>query len=283
MSTEKDAKQVSLLDKLENLDARIVSWMLILVLLAVNMYPMGLPLPVGSETQRFYNIIESLPPGSVVVFGTDTAINALGEQIIALEPIYAHLMKKPIKVVMCTFVEPAAGQIPDMLVKKLGTGGKTYGVDYVNLGYAAGREAAVTKFAQDIHEVFKNDFYGTPIGKIPMMEKIRSYKDVSLIVEVSDSYVNDLYLRYVVMPYGTPMVVAAAAMIYVQLLPYLSSGQYKSLITSQRGGAEYERLVGYAGSGRKIMDSQSAGHLLVVVLMVMGNCIFLYKKYGKAN
>ncbi len=275
------AKKLGLLDRLEHLDPRMVNWILLIMVVVVNIRPLGLPLKIGDETRTFYSTIENLPVESVVIFGTDSPVDSLGAQIIAMEPIFKHLMSKPVKVMIVTFREPSSAVIADRLVEKLGAGGKKYGVDYVNLGYAAGNEAAVTKFAQDIHEVFKRDYYGNNMETLPMMKDIRSYKDVSIIVDVSDHNVAGFYLRYYATPYKTPLLVASSAMVYIQELPYLRSRQYTSLISSQRGGAEYEKLISWLGSGARIMDSQSTAALVVLLLMIMGNCIFLYKKYGK--
>lgn len=276
-----EKKKTGIMDKLENVDARVISWLIVILIAIPNIIPLSLPIPISPETRKFYSIVESVPAGSAVIFGTDSSIEALGEQMIALEPIFRHLVKRPIKIVICTFREPGSALIPDMLFSRVDMRGKVYGVDYVNLGFAAGKAAAVSAFANDIQEVFKKDFYGTSIEKIPMMSSIRSIKDISLIVDVSDHDVSGLYLRQVVIPYGTKFIAAEAAMIYIQSLPYLNPGQYESLIPSQRGGAEYEKLIGVPGGGAKIMDSQSVGHMIIIVLMVIGNSIYLLKRYGR--
>jgi hypothetical protein len=53
--------------------------------------------------------------------------------------------------------------------------------------------------------------------------------------------------------------------------PYLSAGQILGLIGGMKGAAEYERLMDLFGDARRGMDAQSLVHVVIVVLVILGN------------
>ncbi len=58
---------MSFWDRLVNLDVRILWVLLVVVLLAPMLKPIGLPLPMKAQTRSAYTFAESLPSGSWVV------------------------------------------------------------------------------------------------------------------------------------------------------------------------------------------------------------------------
>jgi len=53
----------------------------------------------------------------------------------------------------------------------------------------------------------------------------------------------------------------------------VDSGQLAALIDGYRGAAEYEKLIGFddRGRGHRQANAQSWGHILIFVLLVLGN------------
>jgi hypothetical protein len=62
--------------------------------------------------------------------------------------------------------------------------------------------------------------------------------------------------------------------------PYLSSGQLLGLIGGMKGAAEYERLMSISGDARRGMDAQSMVHVIIVLLVVLGNVALFASRRG---
>jgi len=60
--------------------------------------------------------------------------------------------------------------------------------------------------------------------------------------------------------------------------PYLNSGQLKGLVAGLKGAAEYETLLGKPAIATRGMPAQSAVHILIIVLIVIGNILYLVEK-----
>jgi hypothetical protein len=57
----------------------------------------------------------------------------------------------------------------------------------------------------------------------------------------------------------------------VLIYPFYQSGQVSGFLGGLKGAAEYETLTGRPGAGVRGMGSQSAGHLLIVLCVIVGN------------
>jgi hypothetical protein len=53
--------------------------------------------------------------------------------------------------------------------------------------------------------------------------------------------------------------------------PYLSSKQLVGLIGGMKGAAEYEKRFDITGDARRGMDAQSLVHVIVALLVILGN------------
>jgi hypothetical protein len=69
--------------------------------------------------------------------------------------------------------------------------------------------------------------------------------------------------------------------------PFLQTGQLSGLLSGMKGAAEYENLIyqkGYArslGKAETGMNSQSMIHLLIIVLIVLGNIGYFFSRRKK--
>ena len=54
----------------------------------------------------------------------------------------------------------------------------------------------------------------------------------------------------------------------------MSTGQLKGMLAGLAGAANYEKLMGYSGPASEKMPSQSWAHLLIVILIIIGNITY---------
>lgn len=270
---------MSIMERLANIDRRVICAVLFLVVSIPLIRPIGIPLSVNPWTRDVYDFIEKLEPGSRVIVSVDAGPAALGELGPGCVALLNHLAQKNLKVYVVSF-DQAGPNLFEMLVTRSILANEPYGEKWVNLGYLAGGSAALAAMAQDIPGTYPKDFRGTPTSSIPMMREVKTIKDTSMVAVVASS--TALYWVQVIGdPMKFPVAIFPNTVDATNLAPYVQSGQLVGLVAGLRGGAEYELLTKVLGVGAAGMDAQSMAHLLVLGLILLGNIgYFLAKSKG---
>jgi hypothetical protein len=162
-----------------------------------------------------------------------------------------------------------------------------YGEDYVNLGFKSGGEGVIKVIVTDMRQLFTTDAFGTSIDNIPMMKDIENIQQMDLVINISAGYAGTKeWVQYAVTPFPDDIrIVAGCTGVQAPLLyPYIPQ-QLPGLLGAIKGAAEYEKLVmdKYGGDdpsgkyleGQRRMGPQLIAHVLMIVLIVLGNIVFL--------
>ena len=276
-------KTLERLKKLEHIDRR---WIFLAVLLAVIIpliVPLKVPLQVSPSTTAFYNQIEQLPEGSLVLISCDYDPGSKAELYPMNEAIFRHLFRKNLRFVVIS-LWPAAPPMVEMALRRTLTerdSDKVYGVDYVNLGYKEGREAVMVDMGRSISAAFPLDYHGAPIGQLPLMKEVANYASFKLFINLSVGYPGTKeYVQYAQNRFNITMIAGAGAVSVPEFSAYLQSGQLKGMLMGIAGCAEYEQLLKRPALALTFMDSQSVGHLMIVLLIVLGNVIYFASRGG---
>lgn len=122
------------------------------------------------------------------------------------------------------------------------------------------------------------DFFGNQFSTLPLMERVKKWD-----VDTSKSFIvftggspgvgtflvnwaeHDIYC-------GSGMTMVAG------LMSPLRVGQIKGLMGGTGGAAQYESLLNRKGEATALQDAQSLGHLLIIVLVILGNVSFVLKR-----
>jgi hypothetical protein len=180
-----------------------------------------------------------------------------------------HALSKGLRVITIAF-SIAGPEMAEMCARESGYEANTeYGVDYVNLGFAAGFETAMSAFASDPHSLVTADFYGTPVSDIPIMNDFHGLDDLKLIA-FTTSTSQDHYIRQWT-GYDAMVVGCIQSLYYSVMNVYMGTGQIVGFINGLRGSAEYELLTRELGVGVLTMDQASITHLYAIFLLVIGN------------
>lgn len=266
---------MSIWQKLLSIDRRIVYLILFVVVSFPLLSPVGLPLTITRETQSIYDYIEKLPPGSVVAVSFDYGPSSYAEQHPQAVAVMNHLMMKPgVKIVCLAFWEQGP-VLCEELLNSIDTRGKKYGEDFVDLGYVAGGETAMSAFAGDIHKTFPVDYRNNPIASLPMMANVKTAKDISFLFTIAAGSPGiPEFARQVQGPFKTPFAGGLVAISVPITMPYVQSGQMLGLLAGLRGAAEYEKLLDMKGKGTIGMDAVSFSHLVVMAFIIVANVAY---------
>src|SRR5688572_7050185 len=117
-------------DTLEKLDRRWIFLLVALLVLIPLMRPLRLPLAVSGPARNFYQAIEDVPPGSIVVLSGDYDPASAPDRVPMTKSAVRHLFRKNVRILALRLWEggpPLGGRILHDVGDELG---KTYGVDY---------------------------------------------------------------------------------------------------------------------------------------------------------
>lgn len=237
---------------------------------------------ITSPVRSLYDAIERLEPGSYVWLATDYDPGSMPELYPMNTSFVQHLFSKDAKII-CASLWPAGTPLAQRIFDELAPSyGKTYGIDYVNLGFKEGREAVMISVAEDLKKTFPSDYLGTSVDSLPMLSGVTSLRDVKMLICVSAGYpgikewVQQIATRYNITIGGGVTAVSAP-----EMYPYIQSGQLIGLLAGMKGAAEYELLLSKPGLGTAGMVAQSYVHLMIVVFIVFANVAFILEKGKK--
>lgn len=261
---------------LEKLDRRWIFLVLALLVMGPLLFPLALPLSPSPPVHGFVQAIDKIPDGSTVLMSCDYDPASKPELVPMTRTALRQLWGKHCRIVVTVLWDGGPGLVDNVLreVAAEYPGGKTYGVDYVNLGYKEGREDVMVLMGKGIANAFPRDYRGNDTRSLPLMANVRDYSSFPLLVNISAGYPGTKeWVQQVQGRYHLPMVSGCTAVSAPEYYPYLQSGQLLGLLGGMAGAAEYEKARGEKGAATRGMDAQSMAHVLVAVMIVLGNVV----------
>jgi len=130
-------------------------------------------------------------------------------------------------------------------------------------------------FATDIWGQVPRDYLeDRPLSEYSMMENIRTAEDVDLVMDFAAGDSGVALLRQWNTPYGVPLIVGVTGVSAPGVAPYLESGQVSAFLPGMTASVEYEILIDAPGLAAAASDALSMSHLLIVLLVLIGNVAF---------
>ncbi len=267
-----------MLQKLAHMDRRIIYAVVFLSLSIPLIWPIGMQVSVDPTTRSLYNLIEGLPAGSKVMVSMDTSPGGYGELASGATAVLNHMAQKDLKIIAVGFFDTG----PSLMETAFGGSAyknKVYGTDYVNLGYLAGSENAISAMSKNIPGSFPKDYRGNDTATEPIMQGVKTAKDVALVVTISSGTPGvPEWIRQVGDPMKVPIATILVAVNIPNMTPYLQAKQLVGMIPSMKGAAGYEVLMGVKGLGTAGMDAQSVSHLAILGFAILGNVVYFLNK-----
>jgi len=278
---------MSLLEKLHSIDRRwvyLLAWIAVLVPLA---NPLGLPVSIGRDSTSYYNYIEGIPDGSVIMVTFDYGISAMPELYPLTVATFHHLWGHNFKVIVVASWREGP-MVMDVVLKEMKpaeTYGKVYGEDWIELGWFAQSEVGMAALGKDIWETLPVDYIEKkPTSGFPIMQDIKTAEDIDLLVSFETGTPGlPEWMRQWGTPYGTPMIMGCIGVMVPEVAPYLQTGQLGALIPGLTASAEYEQILKHPGLATAGVDAISMSHLLVIVLVIVGNAAYFMSKSGGSS
>jgi hypothetical protein len=274
----------SLAQRLEFVDRRVIFAIMAVAVVTPLIFPLGLSVQPSRSVLDFYNAVEALPPGSTVLVADDWDPGSIAELRTASIVVHEHLFQRGIKVIDLTLWEGGTGIVDRTLREVASRYDVTYGEDYVWLGFKAGQLQAMLPLCENLHNVFPTDANGTPLDQMPVTWDVHDVNDVAMILSVSAGYPGTKeWVQQIGGRFDTPMVSICAGVSGPEYYSYYEAGQLVGLVGGLQQMAEYEMLVDRPAFATRAMDGQSIGHYTLVLLIVLGNVLYLINKRQEAR
>ncbi len=259
------------------LDRRWIFLAVGVIAIVFMMIEMSLPINPSPQAIGVHKTIESLKSGDIVHLSIDYGPGSEAELWPQHTVILKQLLRKGTRVVCSSLWTDSPPMIEkgfDVVLAELKKEGitKTRGVDYTNLGYKAGDRVAIASIGASFKNTFPTDYSGNPTAKLPIMQGWDSYGDVKLLITIAVGDPGAVeYVQQAQSRYRMPMVAGVTAVVAPQLYPYFQSKNLQGFLGGLAGAAEYEKLMNQPGRATKGMNVQSAVHVLIVLLVLLGN------------
>jgi hypothetical protein len=269
-------------------------WIFLMIgLLVVALYTLGKPnaLPVEEPAQAYFDTIEALPEGSIVLLSADFDPGSRAELLPMYEATVHHLFKRNLRIIStCTW--PAAPPIPRKTFNRIAPQyGKVYGTDWVELGFLVGDDVAMGLIGQSLRSAYPTDSRNNaPYDSFPILRDVSdSCRGISLLITTSAGFPGIVeWIPQLVTRYGVPVLAGATAVQTPSMYPYYPE-TLKGFLGAITGATQYlqvlERSVPAVESIRvenqRRMLVQSWAHVLIVALIAAGNVIYFRSRKAK--
>ena len=271
-------------EKLTALPREIVLGLILIAMIIPTLKPLGLPLMVGTMAKDWYDTVDALPEGSIVLFDIGYGAGgypSLGPATIAC---FHQFFEKNLKVIIMATAIEGSMMYPLIMeaVNPETRYGAVYGEDYVFLGYIAGAQTAMAGVLGDLHAIASVEYTGIPIDQIPLLKDVKGSDDYDLVAYIttaggtSEGWVYQAYSAY-----GKDTVGGFLSMMTTSMKPYYDTGQLLGVIDGVKGAADMEFLTKHPGDAIRSSDVLSFSQTLVVIFIIIGNISYFGAKAAR--
>lgn len=263
------------------IDRRLLYLLLFVNIVVFLLAPLRMPASISPPVQRFYDEIEKLQPGDLVMISSNWSASTIAENQPQLEAVLTHLMRKQARFTFVS-VEAQSRDISLRLAERVTKGaGYEYGTQWAHFGFVPNLIVAIKGMVNDLPSTVKQDVRGTAITQLPVMQGVKSLSDYKMVIDVTPSGTVPNWISYspknIVILYCPTSVMAAEA------YTYLDSGQIKGMITGAKGAQEYEQLLNVVGLGTRFMNAISFSHVLIIAFILLGNFAMLMNRIQQSR
>lgn len=246
--------------------------------------------------KKVYDEIEKLPEGSPILISSDFDPGSEAELEPMMTAVLAQCWRRKLRVSVMTICSANSPPLAARIVKASADAhGAAYGTDYALFGYRAGGNAPILALGQDWYAVYPTDVNDTPSRDLPALKGISKLGDYPLCLVISAVSTIDYWLLAGNAKYGLRIGLGVTAVMATDYYQYLATGQVVGIIGGIAGASQYESLTRQAdlkkaresgedgGLASARMPTQSAIHVAIVLLIILGNILyFTGKKKAKA-
>ena len=275
-----ETSEKSFFQKALDIDHRIIAIVIPIIIAFMIINPINIPFPISSYGQQFSE-------GEIVGFMMSDTLSTKPQLKPATVLTMKLLFEKNCKIVFWSdgvqapilfkeYIEETEEWVQTKVGRSL-----EYGVDYVYMGYIAGRETGTAAFLADIRKTVANkDYYGNNIDDLPIMQGINDGTVFEYgFANCACSNTEPSYVRQWQQPYGVKLATYGCAMNLGYVTVYLQTGQLQAVSNGLLGSAEMEYLTGELGLAYGQTLAVSFAGLYFTILIILGNVFYFADRF----
>jgi len=225
-----------------------LAFVMLIACLIPTFFTLGIPIPPGYLSTDYFNSVESIPTGGIVVIGANIYdIGGYHGHRDLWGTQFYHWVRKGLKIICVVLDTTSQIAFIDVFRRyglEKGYGGTyEYGKDFMITPFIPGEETAMARFAADIWGTCAGrDWYGTSLTELPLMANIRSFADVHLTTfkAYSGTHIEMAIRQWSSANFPNVKLVATHAF---EDLAYAYGTRVMGTISGTRGNAEYAYMV----------------------------------------
>ncbi|MFN4033025.1 MAG: hypothetical protein ACK4ME_05290 [Fimbriimonadales bacterium] len=252
-----------------NIDRRLLYLLLFVNIIVFLLAPLRMPASISPPVQRFYDEIEKLQPGDLVMISSNWSASTIAENQPQLEAVLTHLMRKGVQF---TFIsaEPQSRDISLRLAQRVTKDTNyEYGAKWAHFGFVPDLIVAIKGMVNDLPSTVKQDVTGKTPAQLPVVQGVKSLSEYKMVIDVTPSNTLSAWISY--SPKNVTILYCPTSVMAAEAYTYLDSGQIKGMLTGAKGAQEYEQLLQVVGLGTRFMNAISFSHVLIIAFILLGN------------
>jgi len=260
--------------RLMGIDRRIL-YIIMAVAITFPMFaPIGLPVPEDVVAKAAYDYIANLPAGSNVLYAYDLSASGLTECKPASDVFIDLSFSKGHNVfLMALWAEGNnfSSLWADPIAKKHNA---EYGKNYINLGYVPAYASFLEQSRTDLSAALNGgiDKFGAKLSTFPIMKNVTKAKDFDAVFSFNTGDPGPTaWIQQWNATEGVAILSSCTSVSTPTMVNYYQSGLLKGNVGGLAGAAYAEVLHGVKGSATGGMDSQSLGHVIIILFLILGN------------
>jgi len=243
----------------------------------------NIPITPSPEVKKVYDFVESMKPGEHLFICVDYDPSSMAELNPMTTAIVNQAFAKDIKIIFVTLSQFGPGLVEQITSSLAAAHNKVRGEDYAFLGYRPYPAITILAMGVDFRVPFPEDYYGTPLDSLPIMDGIKNFNNLKGVIELTSGNTADFWITYGNGRYGFPLALGITGVMSANYYQYLSSDQLLGIIPGVKGAAEYEELVGFPGDGKAQMAYQVIAHAVILVFIIISNIAFFGTRKRKGG
>jgi hypothetical protein len=272
---------LSIWEKLTSVPREVIMTLVLIAMIIPAMNPLGLPLMTGQMAQDWYDAVDDLPEGSVILFDIGYGSGgypSLGPGNIAA---FHQIFEKGHKLIIMSTDLEGSMMYPLIMegVKPESNYGAVYGEDYIYFGYIAGVQTAMAGVIGNVKALVTNDYNGNPISSYSIMDDVNDPEDYDLVAYITTAGgTAEGWVYQASGQYDLPMLGGCLSMMTTSIKPYYDTGQMLGIMDGIKGASDLEFITGHPGSAIRSSDILSFTQTLVLIFIIIGNVAYWMNK-----
>lgn len=265
-------------------DRRVVFLLIALAVIVPMVFHLPGVVAPSPIVQAIFDKIEELPSESNILVSYDYGPATVPENQPMADAMCRHVLVKGhhlfLMAVWATGERQAQLTLDSVIVKEFPE--KVYGEDYLHLGYKAGNQGLINAIFQSIKGMYTTDVGGTDINSFPIMEGVENLRSMDLILCVGSGKPGmKEWVQFAGDRGNIPIAGGVTAVEATLLYPYYPR-QLLGLMGGLQGAAEFEKALvthypqftATSTTAVQYMGPQTIAHLVIIILIVVGNAIY---------